>query len=124
MAMTQINFRIDEDIKAKAEEACKNLGMSLSTAINIYLKRLGDDGTLPIEICKNQRTNNIELKKNILFMYPLIENGTISTGKLAEIFNISKRELIDILTEMDIPYLTYDISDVEDDVDTLKELFG
>lgn len=124
MAMTQINFRIDEDIKNNAEKACKELGMSLSTAINIYLKRLGDDYKLPLEICGRELKENINLKKDILFLYPLVENETISTGKLAEILNISKRELVDILGELDIPYIRYDISDVEDDVKTLKELFG
>jgi len=39
--MTRISLRIEEDVKRKAEEACADIGLSLSTAINIYLKKLG-----------------------------------------------------------------------------------
>ena len=36
--MAQISLRIEDDVKKKAEQACADIGMSLSTAINIYLK--------------------------------------------------------------------------------------
>ena len=36
--MAQISLRIDDDVKKKAEQVCADIGMSLSTAINIYLK--------------------------------------------------------------------------------------
>ena len=38
--MAQISLRIEDDVKKKAEQACADIGMSLSTAINIYLKSL------------------------------------------------------------------------------------
>ena len=39
--MAQISLRIEDDVKKMAEQACADIGMSLSTAINIYLKKLG-----------------------------------------------------------------------------------
>ncbi len=48
--MTQISLRIDEDVKKKAEEACADIGLSLSTAINIYLKKLGREKRIPFEV--------------------------------------------------------------------------
>lgn len=36
--MAQISLRIEDDVRKKAEQACAEIGMSLSTAINIYLK--------------------------------------------------------------------------------------
>lgn len=39
--MAQISLRIEDDVKKKAEQTCADIGMSLSTAINIYLKKLG-----------------------------------------------------------------------------------
>lgn len=36
--MAQINLRIDDDIKRSAEAVCAEIGMSMSTAITIYLK--------------------------------------------------------------------------------------
>lgn len=34
MAQTMVNFRIDEDVKRKMESACKEMGLSLSTALD------------------------------------------------------------------------------------------
>ena len=34
--MAQISLRIEDDVKKKAEQACADIGMSLSTAINIF----------------------------------------------------------------------------------------
>lgn len=48
--MAQISLRIEDDVKKKAEEACADIGMSLSTAINIYLKKLGRERRIPFEV--------------------------------------------------------------------------
>ncbi len=37
--MTQISLRLDDTVKTEAEELFSRLGMSLSTAINIFLRR-------------------------------------------------------------------------------------
>lgn len=66
--------------------------------------------------------DNKTIKEELLPKYHLVEDGEISNGKFAEMLNISKRELIDLLGELDIPYIRYDISDVEEDVKTLKKL--
>ena len=39
--MAQISLRVEDDVKKKAEQARVDIGMSLSTAINIYLNKLG-----------------------------------------------------------------------------------
>ena len=39
MAQTMVNFRIDEDVKRKMESACKEMGLSLSTAFNMLVKK-------------------------------------------------------------------------------------
>lgn len=48
--MTQINVRVQDDIKQNAEDACAAIGMSLSTAIVIYLKKLGTERRIPFEV--------------------------------------------------------------------------
>ena len=37
--MTQISLRLEDTVKTEAEELFSRLGMSLSTAINIFLRR-------------------------------------------------------------------------------------
>lgn len=48
--MAQISLRIDDDVKKSAEQACADIGMSMSTAINIYLKKLGRERRIPFEV--------------------------------------------------------------------------
>lgn len=63
-----------------------------------------------------------ELERNALLLYPFIKNNTISHGRAAEIIGISKNELIDIYCNMGIPYLTMDIAEIEDEVETWKKM--
>lgn len=37
--MAQVNFRIDDNVKQEADKLFDNLGVSLSTAITIFIKR-------------------------------------------------------------------------------------
>lgn len=48
--MTQINFRIDEDVKENAEKALKEMGLSMSAAINLFLVKVGREQRIPFEI--------------------------------------------------------------------------
>ena len=48
--MAQISLRIDDEVKKKAEEACADIELSLSSAINIYLKKLGREKRIPFEV--------------------------------------------------------------------------
>lgn len=48
--MTQVNFRIDEDVKAKAESALSDMGLTMSTAITMFLTKVGRERRIPFEI--------------------------------------------------------------------------
>lgn len=48
--MAQISLRIEDEVKRKAEEACADIGLSLSAAITIYLKKLGRERRIPFEV--------------------------------------------------------------------------
>lgn len=48
--MTQINLRVEDEVKRSAEEACEELGMSMSTAITIFLKKMGREKRIPFEV--------------------------------------------------------------------------
>lgn len=69
--MAQINLRIDDDIKKKAEIACDEIGISMSTAINIYLKKLGREKRIPFEVSVDpfySEENMARLRKSIAQM--------------------------------------------------------
>ena len=48
--MTQINFRIEEDVKSNAEQALKEMGLTMSTAITMFLVKVGREKRIPFEI--------------------------------------------------------------------------
>lgn len=58
MASNTINvsIRMDADLKARAEELYDELGMTLSTAINIFVRQSLRKGGLPFEV-KTDRPN-------------------------------------------------------------------
>ena len=54
MTTTNINIRMDSDLKAQADALFGKLGMNLSTAFNIFVRQSTRDGGIPFEITLNQ----------------------------------------------------------------------
>ena len=50
MAQVLVNFRIDENIKKDMEQACREMGLSMSTAFTIFAKKVGREKRIPFEI--------------------------------------------------------------------------
>ncbi len=47
---TTLNLRVNPDVKRRAEEVLSHLGMSMSTAIDIYLKQISITGGIPFAV--------------------------------------------------------------------------
>ena len=56
--MTTINIRVDEDVKNRANELFEDLGLDMSTALNLFLRQSIYCGGIPFEI---KRPNSITL---------------------------------------------------------------
>jgi len=50
MAQVLVNFRIDEDVKKSMEQACREMGLSMSTAFTVFAKKVGKEKRIPFEI--------------------------------------------------------------------------
>ena len=48
--MAQVNFRVDDNIKAKAENACAAMGLTMTSAINIFLTKVANERRIPFEV--------------------------------------------------------------------------
>lgn len=48
--MAQVNFRIEDDVKNNAEKALKEMGLNMSTAITLFLVKVGREKRIPFEI--------------------------------------------------------------------------
>ncbi len=83
--MAQICLSIDDDVKREAEQVCEDMGMSMSTAVNIYLKRLGRERRIPFEVMAEPFWSS--------------ENAAILDRRIADIRagrNVSEHELIKV----------------------------
>ncbi|MBQ7523226.1 MAG: type II toxin-antitoxin system RelB/DinJ family antitoxin [Oscillospiraceae bacterium] len=47
---TNLNIRTDADVKATAEQLFERLGLTMSTAVNIFLRQAIRQGGLPFEV--------------------------------------------------------------------------
>lgn len=47
---TMLHVRVDEEIKAQATEALASMGLSVSDAVRILLKRVVNDQAFPLEL--------------------------------------------------------------------------
>lgn len=50
MAQVMVNFRLDEDVKKDMEQACREMGLSMTTAFTIFAKKVGKERRIPFEI--------------------------------------------------------------------------
>ena len=53
MKTVNVTFRVDNELKAQADTLFSELGMSLSTAFNIFLRQSVREQQLPFSVTKN-----------------------------------------------------------------------
>ena len=62
MGQTNINIRLDEDLKKEFNLLCDDLGMNVTTAINIFIKRAVKDWGIPFEVKGQKPSKELFLK--------------------------------------------------------------
>lgn len=50
MAQVMVNFRMDENVKKSMEQACREMGMSMTTAFTIFATKVGKEQRIPFEV--------------------------------------------------------------------------
>lgn len=66
--MAQISLRVDDDIKRSAERTLDDIGLSMSTAINIFLRAVVRENRIPFELSADpfySRDNMSELERRV-----------------------------------------------------------
>lgn len=68
MAQTLITVRMDEDLKRNFDNVCNELGMTMSTAIMIFAKKVTREKRIPFDVSVDpfySETNLSALKKSM-----------------------------------------------------------
>ena len=47
MTQAMVNFRMDAELKKKMEQACKDMGMSMTTAFTIFATKVAREQRIP-----------------------------------------------------------------------------
>lgn len=50
MAQTSISIRMDAELKAEFDRLCRDVGMSMSTAINVFIKQSVNKNKIPLSL--------------------------------------------------------------------------
>lgn len=53
MALSSVNIRIDEEIKKQAETLFDELGLNMTTAINVFIRQAVRERRIPFEMTAN-----------------------------------------------------------------------
>ena len=76
MAQTvNVNFKLDADVKKSMEQACSDMGLSMSAAFTIFAKKVGRERRIPFEVSADpfySAENIAELERRVAN----VKNGT------------------------------------------------
>ncbi|MGN0482938.1 MAG: type II toxin-antitoxin system RelB/DinJ family antitoxin [Lachnospiraceae bacterium] len=66
--MAQISLRVDDDVKRNAEKTLNEIGLSMSTAINIFLKTVVRENRIPFELSADPfySSSNMKYLENVM----------------------------------------------------------
>ena len=71
MAQTTVSIRMDNDLKNNFDHICNELGMSMSTAVTMLVKKVTQDQRLPFDVSVDpfySEQNMARLRKSIAQM--------------------------------------------------------
>lgn len=83
--MAQISLRVDDDVKRGAEQTFDDIGLSMSAAINIFLKKVARERRIPFELSADPFYS----ESNIHYLEKKMED--YKAGRL----NVAEHELIE-----------------------------
>lgn len=83
MAQSTLTARIDSNDKAKFDAFCSNVGMSSSTAINMFVKAVLRENRIPFEIA--QPTDPFFSESNIAYVKKSVQELREGKGKAHEL---------------------------------------
>ena len=84
MSQTNINIRMDENLKKQFDKFCSDVGMSMTTAICIFAKRTVKEQKIPFEIVADPFYSSANIKR----LEKAIDDLNNGKGKEHEIIEV------------------------------------
>lgn len=86
MSQTTVNFRIDSELKSEMEQACKDMGLTMTSAFTIFATKVARERRIPFEVNADpfySKENIEELERRIANL-----NAGITTLKEHELIEV------------------------------------
>lgn len=81
-----VNFKLDADVKKSMEQACADMGLSMSAAFTVFAKKVGRERRIPFEISADPFYS----ESNIRYLEGIMQD--IKTGKA----HFAEHDLIEV----------------------------
>jgi len=88
----RVTIRVDKDLKAQAEALFERLGMNMTTALNVFLRKAVDESAIPFPISTK----------------PMVIGRSLSTNDITGAFTAVVQDEISIKKQEGIPVAKYD----------------
>ncbi len=83
--MAQINIRVEDELKKSVEETLDTIGLSMSTAIHVFLKKVAREKRIPFELSADPFYSN----ENMARLEKAVEDA--KSGR-----NMAEHELLEV----------------------------
>lgn len=87
MSQTNINIRIDENLKKQFDKFCEDIGMSMTTAFNIFAKKVVKEQKIPFEITADPFYSDANIKR-LKKAIKDAEDGKLTEHEIIEVEDI------------------------------------
>ena len=84
MAQTNVNIRMDEELKSQMEATCRMLGMNMTTAFTIFALKMTREMRIPFEVSVDPFYSDANLAA-LIESKKQLEAGRVITKSLAEL---------------------------------------
>ena len=84
MAQTNVNIRMDEDLKKQFDKFCSSIGMSMTTAICVFAKKAVKEQKIPFEITADPFYSSANIQR----LEKAIEDLNKGKGKKHDIIEV------------------------------------
>ena len=87
-ATAMIHVRVDEEIKTQATETLASMGLSVSDAVRVFLKRVVVEQAMPFEV----RVPNIETRAAMAEADEIARTRRVRFANAQEMFDVLEKE--------------------------------
>lgn len=85
MAQTTLSIRMDEDLKRQLDAICADVGMTTSTAVNLFARAFIRQGRLPFEVVASDSFFSEANRKHLERSLRQLQEGRTVTKTMEEL---------------------------------------